>query len=248
MYRAPGLHAAERFLLLVMCLISGTHGRAAERPNVLLILADDLNDWVGFLEGHPQTRTPNLDRLAQRGVVFANAHCAAPLCCPSRAALFSGRQPFNTGVYDNDQNIRQHHPELVLLPQYFAKHGYRTLGTGKLLHHASPNLYDDYYATEQRWSPLRDTKEAAYTPEELGAIRAARPANRSTGAASTWRTTRWATPRSQVGRSNSFSENRRTARSSRSCYASVIIARTSRSERRKSISICFPFSKPSCRR
>jgi arylsulfatase A-like enzyme len=143
--------------------------RAAEgqKPNVLLIAIDDLNDWVGFLNGHPQARTPNMDRLAGRGMIFANAHCAAPLCCPSRAAIFSGRQPYRTGIYDNDANIRQHHPDLMLLPQYFAKHGYRTLGTGKILHHRSDDLFDEAFSTEQRWSPLANTKAAAYTPDEL---------------------------------------------------------------------------------
>ncbi len=67
--------------------------------NVLFIAIDDLNDWVGFLGGHPQIKTPNMDRLAQRGVAFTNAHCAAPLCCPSRAAVFSGQQPFTTGIF-----------------------------------------------------------------------------------------------------------------------------------------------------
>ena len=55
------------------------------RPNVLLIAVDDLNDWVGVLGGHPQAKTPNIDRLAARGTLFANAHCQAPVCSPSRA-------------------------------------------------------------------------------------------------------------------------------------------------------------------
>ena len=71
---------------------------APDRTNILFIAIDGLNDWVGFLGGHPQAKTPNMDRLAKRGIVFANAHCAAPLCCPSRAAVFSGREPFNSGV------------------------------------------------------------------------------------------------------------------------------------------------------
>src|SRR5688572_30203368 len=137
------------------------------RPNVLFIAVDDLNDWVGFLKGHPQVKTPHMDRLAKRGMVFANTHCASPLCCPSRAAVFSGQQPFRTGIYHNGPNIRQFHPELALLPQYFAQHGYRTLGTGKLLHHKSPELFDESFTPEQRWSPLRNTAEAAFTPEEL---------------------------------------------------------------------------------
>ena len=138
-----------------------------DRPNVLFIAIDDLNDWVGFLDGHPQVKTPNMNRLAKRGVVFANAHCAAPLCCPSRAAVFSGQQPFRTGVYHNGPNIVKLCPDKVLLPQYFANHGYQTLGTGKLLHHGSPDLYDEYFRTEQRWSPLAGRQQVAYTPEEL---------------------------------------------------------------------------------
>ena len=69
------------------------------RPNVLLIAVDDLNDWVGVLGGHPQAKTPNIDRLAARGTLFANAHCQAPVCSPSRASLATGRLPSTTGMY-----------------------------------------------------------------------------------------------------------------------------------------------------
>jgi len=140
---------------------------ASERPNVLFIAVDDLNDWVGFLEGHSQVKTPHMDRLAKRGIVFANAHCAAPICCPSRAAVLSGLQPFRTGIYHNGPNIVKLRPDLVLFPQYFSQHGYRTLGTGKILHHGASEIFDEYFATHQRWSPLKNTSEASYTPEEL---------------------------------------------------------------------------------
>ena len=91
-------------LALGLCLPAGA--QPTGRTNILFIAIDDLNDWVGFLKGHPQARTPNMDRLAARGVVFANAQCAAPLCSPSRAAVFSGREPFRSGVYGNDDDIR----------------------------------------------------------------------------------------------------------------------------------------------
>jgi arylsulfatase A-like enzyme len=163
------LRAVAILLVLLACppTSAGSQREPAKRPNVLFIAVDDLNDWVGFLKGHPQVKTPNLDRLARRGLAFTSAYCAAPLCCPSRAAVFSGRQPFRTGIYHNGPNIRQYHPEIVLLPRYFADHGYRTLGTGKLLHHRSPDLFDEYYTPEQRWSPLRNAKEAEYAPDEL---------------------------------------------------------------------------------
>ena len=69
------------------------------KPNVLFIAIDDLNDWVGFLDGHPQAKTPNMDRLAKRGVVFSNAHCQAPICNPSRVSLMTGTRPSTTGIY-----------------------------------------------------------------------------------------------------------------------------------------------------
>ena len=73
-------------VLAVAALLSPTAAHAASKPNVLFIAVDDLNDWIGPLGGHPQVKTPNLDRLAKRGVTFANAHCAAPL--PKDSKLF----------------------------------------------------------------------------------------------------------------------------------------------------------------
>ena len=81
-------------------------GRTAKQ-NVLFIAIDDLNDWVGCLGGHPGAITPNLDRLAARGVLFTNAHCAAPLCNPSRAALMTGIRPSTSGIYTNNQPMRK---------------------------------------------------------------------------------------------------------------------------------------------
>ena len=151
-------------LALGLCLPAGA--QPTGRTNILFIAIDDLNDWVGFLKGHPQARTPNMDRLAARGVVFANAQCAAPLCSPSRAAVFSGREPFRSGVYGNDDDIRRIAPNLALLPAHLKAHGYRTYGAGKLLHQKRPDLFDDSFAPEQRWSPF-EAAQVNYTPEEL---------------------------------------------------------------------------------
>lgn len=165
MRRSPVWLHVSRFLVLI-CLAAGVRAAEMPKPNVLFIAVDDLNDWVGFLQGHPQTRTPNIDRLAARGVAFANASCASPLCAPSRAAVFSGRQPFRSGVYGNDDDLRRIAPGLVLLPQHLKQHGYRTLGTGKLLHQKRPDLFDDGFFPEQRWSPF-DPRKVDYTPAEL---------------------------------------------------------------------------------
>jgi arylsulfatase A-like enzyme len=148
-------------------LMSASRAADSARPNVLFIAIDDLNDWVGFLAGHPQVKTPNMDRLAARGVVFNSAHCAAPLCNPSRAAIFSGLQPWESGVLGNDDgDIRKIRPDRVLLPNHFQQHGYRTFGTGKLLHQKGTGIFDEEFFPEQRWSPFA-AKAVDYTPEEL---------------------------------------------------------------------------------
>ena len=85
-----------------LVLLQFAHGLfAKEHPNVLFIAVDDLNDWVGCLGGHPQAKTPNIDALAKRGVLFEQAHCAAPLCSPSRTAIMMGLRPSTTGIYGN---------------------------------------------------------------------------------------------------------------------------------------------------
>jgi arylsulfatase A-like enzyme len=126
---------------------------APKRPNVLMIAVDDWNDWVGALGGHPQVRTPNMDRLAASGLLFTEAHTAAPICNPSRTALMTGRRPSTSGVYDNDQPWRVAMPEVVTLPQYFRANGYRTAGGGKVFHHGrgynDPRSWEEYFF----WNP-----------------------------------------------------------------------------------------------
>ncbi len=109
---------------------------ARVKPNYLFIAIDDLNDWVGCLGGHSQVGTPNIDRLAARGTLFANAHTQAPLCNPSRASLLTGLRPSTTGVYALQPKLRQASTlkSAVTLPQYLQRHGYRTLGAGKVFH------------------------------------------------------------------------------------------------------------------
>jgi arylsulfatase A-like enzyme len=113
-----------------------------------MIGVDDMNDWVGCLGGYPGVRTPNIDRLAANGVLFSNAHCAAPVCNPSRTALFTGRRPSTTGVYDNEQYWRPALPGVLTLPEYFRKNGYHAAGAGKVLHHVAgfnpPDQWDEF--------------------------------------------------------------------------------------------------------
>lgn len=127
---------------------------AADRPNILFIVIDDLNDWVGCLGGHPQAYTPNIDRLAQRGVLFTNAHCQAPLCQPSRTSVLTGTYPFRNGVYDVTQRFRDA-PALkdaVTLPQYFRQHDYQTITVGKIDHNPEePAAWSERGAHRGAW-------------------------------------------------------------------------------------------------
>ena len=153
--------------MALILLVASLSVSALATPHVLFIAVDDLNDWIGCLKGHPQAHTPNIDRLASRGTLFTNAHCAAPACNPSRAAVFSGRLPAVTKVWSNSSgSIDKLYQGTPLIPASFKKAGYQTLGTGKLLHGGGKAHFDTYYTTDQRWSPF--TKNAvAYTAAEL---------------------------------------------------------------------------------
>lgn len=125
-----------RFIcILFLATVQSLSAQNPARPNVLFIAIDDLNDWVGMLEGHPQARTPRMDRLASRGVLFTNAYCQAPICQPSRTSLLTGTYPFSNGVYDVEQNMRDAPlvQEAVTIPQYFREQGYHTLAAGKFI-------------------------------------------------------------------------------------------------------------------
>src|SRR5262245_50846674 len=107
---------------------------APKKPNVLFIAVDDLNHWVGHLGRNKQTKTPNIDRLAKRGMTFTRAYCAAPVCNPARTALMSGKRPSTTGVYDNGQDFQPAIPEDITLTMQFLRAGYLVFGTGKIYH------------------------------------------------------------------------------------------------------------------
>ncbi len=130
---------------------------AGNKRNVFFIAIDDLNDWIGCLGGHPDVKTPNLDRLAQRGVLFTNAHCSAPACNPSRASLMTGILPSTSGVYRNPDPWRKS-PVLanaVTIPQHFMAHGYRAVGGGKIYHGGFPDplSWQEYFPSQEKNRP-----------------------------------------------------------------------------------------------
>ncbi len=138
------------------------------RPNVLFIAVDDLNDWPNCLGGYKgNISTPHLDRLAARSVLFTNAHCSAPSCCPSRASLMTGIRPSTSGVYNNNQIWRES-PALrdaATIPEHFRASGYRAVGGGKIFHALSWirttygidqndfDAWDEYFPSRQRSMP-----------------------------------------------------------------------------------------------
>lgn len=130
-------------VLLLLAMTAGA--RAAQRPNVLLIAVDDLNNNLGCY-GHAIVKSPNLDRLAARGVRFTRSYCAAPVCNPSRAALMSGLRPFSSGVYENDDDWRTVISPQLTLVTAFRHAGYYTAGAGKIYHEGWPRRaeWDDY--------------------------------------------------------------------------------------------------------
>ena len=142
-------------LLSIVLLLTASMTFAAEKPNVLFIAVDDLNDWISCMGGHPQCKTPNIDRLAARGMLFTNAHCAAPACNPSRASLLTGIRPSTSGVYVNPQPWRKALPNAVTLPQHFTANGYWVGGSGKMFHgaFADPQSWQVYYPSLKKQTP-----------------------------------------------------------------------------------------------
>ena len=149
-------------------------GQPAAKPNVLVIFVDDLNHWVGPLGRNKQAITPNIDRLAARGVTFASAHTAAPACNPSRAALMSGLRPSTTGVYDNTVDWRPHIGRDKTLITLFRANGYTTLGAGKIYHGAYDRTDEwDEYGTERqkpcaRLNPTDGVGGIKFSPVDCG--------------------------------------------------------------------------------
>ena len=145
---------------------------ARTSPNVLFIAVDDLRDWVGHLRGDPNAKTPNIDRLAKRGVSFTRAHCSAPLCNPSRISLLTGIAPYRSGVYGNGERLRDKLPDAHTLMQRFRAAGYTVRGSGKIFHGTrayDTASWDDYFVprrAKKRSAKPRDKSlpKSAWTP------------------------------------------------------------------------------------
>ncbi len=169
----------KKVLLLVAALGFTTPGIAQDKPDVLFIAIDDLNDWVGVLGGHPQTQTPNIDALAARGMLFTNAHTPAAACLPARTAILFGMSPFSSGVYTQlgDWRTNPTFDDKLSLPRYFKENDYLTLGGGKLFHahtyarsafggQQDVNAWDAYFPSLERQLPDEVNPPASFNNQD----------------------------------------------------------------------------------
>ena len=127
-----------RLFFLVGIHLFAVAAARAEKPNVLLIISDDLAATLGCY-GHPQAKTPHLDALASRGMLFERAYCQFPHCNPSRSSMLSGMRPNTTKVTDNADNLYKNHQGVMTLPHYFRTQGYATARCGKIFHLGVPS-------------------------------------------------------------------------------------------------------------
>jgi len=151
-----------KIVFTILCFATISHFAKCEEkpihPNVIMISVDDMNDWVSCLNNFQILKTPNLDRMAEMGTLFTNAYCAAPLCNPSRTAIFTGMSPARTGIVNNARNKsgawKLRWPDLNTLPLWFKKNGYTVVGGGKTYHETVPELFnplhqwDEYFPLE----------------------------------------------------------------------------------------------------
>ncbi len=146
---------------LFLFVLSVTSVLQAARPNVLLICVDDLKPVLGCY-GDKAAKSPNIDRLAQRGTLFEKAFCNQAVCSPSRNALLTSLRPQTLGIYELSTNFRKAAPDAVTLPQYFKANGYRAEGLGKIFHVGHGNVND-----EASWSvPHFTPKTISYALQE----------------------------------------------------------------------------------
>lgn len=141
--------------ILVFCQFKFSEEETITKPNVLFIICDDLNDYEGAFNGHPQVKTPNIDKLAKSGVTFLNAHSNCPVCSPSRNSLFTGVYPHESKDFGWTKHFQQpvlkHNKTLF---EYFSENGYEVFGSGKLLHVNRKEYWDEWGVDINNYGPF----------------------------------------------------------------------------------------------
>lgn len=157
--RLIGFFGIVAFFLPVAVLASDD----TNPPDVLFIVVDDMNDWISLLDPQSPIKTPNLERLAQRGMLFTRAYCASPACNPSRAATMTGLRPSTTGVYGNKSDWRGAVPDRSTIMQHFMAAGYDVRGAGKIFHHHLDGAFHD----DQSFGEFQHMRKQKYPLQKL---------------------------------------------------------------------------------
>ena len=157
LYPIKGMKKTPTPVIIFLVLI-GLCGAEQQKFNVLFISADDMNCDLGVY-GHPQVKTPHLDRLAARGVVFEKAYCQQSLCGPSRASVMTGVRPEDLGILSNTNSLRTKNPNVVTLGQAFRQNGYFSARAGKIYHYGNPSMigtdgHDDPLTWDEKYNPI----------------------------------------------------------------------------------------------
>ncbi len=137
--------------------------KTADKPNILFIAVDDLKPTIGCF-GDSLAITPNIDALAENGMVFKNTYCQQAVCAPSRASLLTSRYPDQTEVWDLKTLIRDKNPDILTLPQYLKNNGYTTIGTGKIFDYRSVDEKSD----EPSWSDYENAWASKWYNSVIG--------------------------------------------------------------------------------
>ncbi|MBP89505.1 MAG: iduronate-2-sulfatase [Planctomycetaceae bacterium] len=156
--------------VLTCCFVGAVPDVRAEeagRANVLFIAIDDLRPALGCYDDSVAV-TPNIDRLASRGMVFNRAYCQLAVCCPSRLSLMTGRRPDTIRVWDLKTHFRAAMPDVVTLPQHFKNHGYHTRSLGKIYHGSGkPSKDPPSWSVDPQYDFVRDPKLRYALPQNL---------------------------------------------------------------------------------
>lgn len=169
-------HSVRLFTFGLICVVfiscTGNGKPSAldeKKPNVLFISIDDMNDWVGRLNGNQQAITPNMDKLFDEGVLFTNAHCSQAVCTASRNSLLSGIHPSSSGWYTSTGAMQKTYDEVMgehkMLPQYFKDHGYKTMAVGKIFHQG---VSDYKERTDDFWDEVAPDYKVPKDLKDLG--------------------------------------------------------------------------------
>lgn len=143
------------FVVFGIGRLTAQSAKSPTKPNVVFIIVDDLNDYEGAFGGHPQVKTPNIDKLAKSGVTFVNAHSNVPVCAPSRNSLFTGVYPHESGDFGwtalKNQHVLKNNKTIM---QLFAENDYHVMGSGKLLHHNRKDMWHEWGVNVNNYGPV----------------------------------------------------------------------------------------------